>query len=253
MQPKPPPPMTRYQFLAEVHTLLGEVENYLEIGVQTGASLALAGAAGTAWGIDPAPVLQPEYSRPNQRVKAQTADEFFDCQACERPTIDFAFIDGSHLFEDALRDFVNVQAHSHKGTIVIFDDVLPYNQDIAWRHQPPGDWTGDVFKIPHILERYQPELRGMLVDVQPTGALVVWGLDPREQRLQRAYPRILDEYLNGTYEIPADQVTGATRRHWNYVPAEVLARSGAISPRVALQEIANAIKAGEVGKGKVHA
>ncbi len=245
--------MTRYQFLAEVHAALGPVENYLEIGVQTGASLALASAAGTAWGVDPAPVLQPEFVRDNQRVKAQTADDFFDCQACERPSIDFAFIDGSHLFEDALRDFVNIQKHAHKGTIVVFDDVLPYSQDIAWRHQPPGDWTGDVFKLPYILDRFQPELNLTLVNTEPTGALMVWGLDPRDQRLERAYPRILDEYLNGTYEVPADEVTGETRRHWNYVPAEVLARSAAVIPQRAIYLINEAIRAGELGKGKVRA
>lgn len=251
MNPKPPPALTRYQLLAELHGVLAPVETYLEVGVQTGASLALAEAAGVAYGLDPWPSLQQQFIRNNQRVHAETSDQFWGCESCERPTVDFAFIDGSHLFEDALRDFIHIQEHAGPHTVVVFDDVLPYNQDIAWRTQPPGDWTGDVFKLPYILARYQRSLDQILVDVSPTGALIVTGLDPRDVNLRRQFEKIVEEYHHGTYEVPVDEVTGESRRHWNLAPVEVLTRAGAVDGWTAVRRIESMVKSGELSKGKV--
>jgi hypothetical protein len=253
MKPQAPPDMSRYQLLAALHETLAPVETYLEVGVQFGPSLALAEAAGVAYGIDPNPMVLPEHVRRNQRVRAETSEQFFTCESCERPVIDFAFIDGSHLFEDALRDFVHIQRHSGPHTVVVFDDVLPYSQDIAWRHQPPGDWTGDVFKLPYILNQYQPTLAQILCDVSPTGALIVTGLDPRDTALDRQFEKIVDHYHHGQYRAAPDDVTGSPWRHWNNVPAEVLARTGAVSGHEAVAKIAGMVKRGELAKGKVRA
>jgi len=213
MKLPPPPTMTRHQFLARLHEALAPVEVYLEVGVQTGGSLHLAHAAGVAYGVDPNPMLAPEFHRGNQRVIAETSDAWLGCTSCERPTIDFGFIDGSHLMEDALRDFIYMERHSRPSTVVVFDDVLPYSQDIAWRTQPPGDWTGDVFKIMAVLAEYRPDLTLRLVDVAPTGALVVTGLDRRNVTLEKQYDRIAAEWLP---------------RH--HVPDAILNRDGAGGP-----------------------
>lgn len=220
MKPKPAAPLSRYQFLAKLHELLSPVGTYLEVGVQTGASLVLAEAAEIAYGVDPAPMLHGHNARPNQKVIAETSDAWLGCTSCERPTIDFGFIDGSHLFEDALRDFVYMERHSRPSTVIVFDDVLPYNQDIAWRAQPPGDWTGDVFKLMAILAEHRPDLTQTLVDVTPTGALVVTGLESRNVVLDRQYDIIEAEWKP---------------RH--YVPDDVLARVGALSADDALAAI----------------
>lgn len=190
MKLPPPPTMTRHQFLAKLHEALAPVEVYLEVGVQTGGSLHLAHAAERAYGVDPHPQVVPEFVRPNQTIIAETSDAWLGCTSCERPTIDFGFIDGSHLMEDALRDFIYMERHSRPSTVVVFDDVLPYNQDIAWRTQPPGDWTGDVFKIMAVLAEHRPDLTLRLVDVAPTGALVVTGLDRRNVVLEKRYDKI---------------------------------------------------------------
>lgn len=227
MKIPPPPLLTRHQFLATLHTQLAPVAVYLEVGVQTGASIALAADAGVAIGIDPElGLFHQEHRRDNQRLYAQTSDQYFGCESCERHTIDIGFIDGSHLFEDALRDFIYMERHAGSATVVVFDDVAPYSQDIAWRVQPPGDWTGDVFKIMAILAEYRPDLTQRLVDVTPTGALMVTGLDPRNVVLERHYDKIVAEWLP---------------RH--HVPDDVLNRVGALSPDVALAELADRITA----------
>jgi hypothetical protein len=109
-----------------------------------------------------------------------TSDDFFfsDNQArqvlYDFPPIDLVFIDGMHLFEYALRDYLNVERYANPGTVVVFDDVLPYNEAIATREQPPGDWTGDVWKVVEILSDLRFDLEHRLVDVWSTGAFVVW-------------------------------------------------------------------------------
>lgn len=157
--------MTRHEFLAELHLIL-QPRTYLEIGVQFGYSLSLATCP--AIGIDPYPRVT---ASGQQAIYAMESDAFFAQPGLELPPIDLAFIDGMHLFEYALRDFINVQRFANENTVVVFDDVLPYRPEIAGRIPLPGDWTGDVWKIYLILEWYGFILT--LVDVSPTGVLIV--------------------------------------------------------------------------------
>jgi hypothetical protein len=182
---------SHYEFLALLHNLL-QPRGYLEIGVQTGASLNLA--ACPAIGVDPAPLVA---ARQGQQIFAQTSDDFFAAEhhSGDLPPIDLAYIDGMHLFEFALRDFINIERWSHPGTVVVFDDVLPYNEAIAARIQPPGDWTGDVWKVEEILRNERPDLDMAFADVSPTGALVVWNLDCTNDHLTRNYLEIEAAYM----------------------------------------------------------
>ncbi len=214
-------PITRYQYMARVHDLV-KPEVYLEIGVQSGASLALA-SGGIAIGVDPdGAAFDPGHQRDNQRRFTQTADEYFACVSCERPAVNLGFVDGMHLVENALRDYLNIEAHAAKGAIILIDDVLPYNQDIAWRHQPPGDWTGDVFKLAQIFDQHRPDLNWHLVDVAPAGTMVVLNPDPRKAAdMLRRVDEIVEPLLSA-----------------HYVPAVVLDRQGALSADESLAIIA---------------
>lgn len=209
---------TRHEFLARLHHLLSP-RSYLEIGVHTGESLKLASCP--AVGIDPAPqVAKPA---PTARVFPVTSDEFFASQAETSLTdpIDLAFIDGMHLYEFALRDFIYVERHSNRKTVVVFDDVLPRNQGEAARQQCPGDWTGDVWKVAPILDQYRSDLSMCLVDTFPTGVLVVWGLDAKDETLSSCYETI----------IKTPQLADDT------VPGDVLFRSTAISAADAIKRL----------------
>src|SRR5262245_53047739 len=107
-----------------LHDLL-KPKVYLEVGVQYGLSLDLAYAAEVAIGIDPNPLRGPNG---NEQIFTMTSDEYFGTM--DQLPIDFAFIDGSHLYEDALKDFINIAALCHEKSVVVFDDVLPYNEAI---------------------------------------------------------------------------------------------------------------------------
>lgn len=176
--------VSRHEFLAMLHKEL-EPRIYLEVGVQYGSSLVLAGAADVAYGIDPNPLVfaAPQNQLPNQRIYAMTSAEFFGDGHLVEP-IDLAFIDGSHLMEDAMVDYANIQKRMSPGGVIVFDDVLPYNEAIASREMPiGGDWTGDVWKCFFVLESmYESALinaRPTLVDTWPTGTMVLLDVDPK--------------------------------------------------------------------------
>jgi len=230
--------MTRHEFLAELHRRL-QPKTYLEVGVQSGASLVLAEAADLAIGIDPigAREFLPANARNNQRIGAGTADQFFsqaDRNVSLLPDrelqVDFAFIDGMHLFEYALRDFMNIERYCRGGSVVVFDDVLPRNQHEARRLEPGtpilGDWTGDVWKVAPVLEAHHtsPHLYLRLVDTQPTGVFVVTGFPNAH------HPWTIDD--NVVEQWSTDMP----------VPDDVLNRTKAWTPDRALDQIEEEIK-----------
>lgn len=231
--------MKRHDFLRALHQATAN-RNYLEIGVNDGRSLRLSRVPSIA--VDPAFKVTSELRCDVHLVKA-TSDDFFartDPLAhlrggrhpwrnlrrgrhplghWRRTTLDLAFIDGMHLFEYALRDFVNVERHADWASVIVLDDMLPRSVDEAARDRHTTAWTGDVFKVGEILTRYRPDLVTVLVDTQPTGQLVVFGADPRNRVLTRKYDEIIAEY-----DVPDPQK----------VPESVLDRVRAVPPRTLL-------------------
>jgi hypothetical protein len=208
--------MTRHEFLAKLHELL-RPSTYLEVGVQSGHSLALAAYSNVAIGIDPYPLIA---ASGNQVIFSETSDHYFNNFSGLRPgQIDFAFIDGSHLFEDALKDFANIEQYCHSGSVVVFDDVLPYNQTIASRDIIPGDWTGDVWKVTQILMARRPDLHVFEVDTSPTGTLLVYGFSDVTFS-GHELEQVIDAYMPLTE-----------------VPQGAIDRSYAVSPEKAIEEL----------------
>ncbi|MFF0597784.1 class I SAM-dependent methyltransferase [Streptomyces antibioticus] len=231
--------MKRHDFLRALHKATAN-RNYLEIGVNDGRSLRLSRVPSIA--VDPAFKVTSELRCDVHLVRA-TSDDFFaraDPLAhlrggrhpwrnlrrgrhplghWRRTTLDLAFIDGMHLFEYALRDFVNVERHADWSSVIVLDDMLPRTVDEAARERHTTAWTGDVYKVGEILNRYRPDLVTVLVDTQPTGQLVVFGADPRNRVLSQKYDEIIAEY-----DVPDPQK----------VPESVLDRVRAVPPEVLL-------------------
>ena len=232
--------MKRHEFLRELHKVSAN-RNYLEIGVNDGRSLCLSRVPSVA--IDPAFKVVEELKCDLHLVKA-TSDDFFARKNplkhlksgrhplknirrgraltgyWRRTTLDLSFIDGMHLFEYVLRDFINVEKHSDWSSVIVVDDMLPRDVDEAARKRHTNAWTGDVYKLTEVLARYRPDLACVLVDTEPTGQLVVFGADPDNTVLKDKYDEIMAEYL---VEDPQK------------VPEAILERSGAVSPRSLVQ------------------
>jgi predicted O-methyltransferase YrrM len=169
--------MERHDLLRALHRLLSP-RTYLEIGVQQGSSLSLSRTK--TIGVDPDFAVQEPLRCDLHLVKA-TSDEFFsrpDALAHFRGVpLDLAFIDGMHLSEFALRDFINVERYLAPTGVIVFDDVLPRNALESARVRRTRVWAGDVYKAIDVVARHRPDLVVLLVNTKPTGTAVVVGSD----------------------------------------------------------------------------
>jgi hypothetical protein len=181
-------------FLGELHTRL-EPRHYLEIGVRWGQSLGRSRCCSI--GIDPAFAIDRELHAEVHLFRT-TSDEYFSRPDPLAPTggepFDLAFIDGLHLFEFALRDFVNTERHSRRSGVIVFDDILPRSVVEANRERATSDWTGDIYSIVPVLAEYRPDLLTIPVDTRPTGLLLVMGLDPDSTVLADNYDDIVARF-----------------------------------------------------------
>lgn len=193
-------------FLADVHRRLSP-RAYLEIGIRHGDSLALARCR--AVGIDPAYNIRAELDGDFALFRT-TSDEYFsrpDPGAATRGVpFDLSFIDGLHLFEYALRDFIFAERHSSARGLIIFDDVLPRDVDEAARERHTGAWTGDVFGVLAVLERYRPDLIVLPLNTQPTGLLAIVGLDASSTVLADNYDEIMREFRRSDPQVVPEEL-----------------------------------------------
>ena len=180
--------LDKYQTLGEIHQNVAP-SVYLEIGIQQGRSLNLAQC--TAIGVDPHPRTT---AKPNQTIHAVTSNDFFGLNIKLKP--DLVFIDGLHLFEQALLDFINCERICHTDSVIIVDDIFPAHPAQALRERRTQKWTGDVWKVYEILKEYRPDLVLQTLDVNPTGLLIISDLDPENQNLSDNYDDIVDKYMN---------------------------------------------------------
>jgi predicted O-methyltransferase YrrM len=196
------------QVLERLHRELAPT-SYLEIGVRHGVSLSLAQCP--ALGVDPNPEIDRELSKTTEVVPL-TSDEFFRRRTGD-VTPDLTFIDGMHLFEYALRDFMNVERCSPPGAVVVFDDVFPNHPLQANRVRATQIWTGDVWRVADILMRRRSDLFLLPIDAAPTGLLLVASLDAESRVLWDGYDQIVREASRGAGPSP-----------------DVISRRGAIDP-----------------------
>jgi hypothetical protein len=209
-----------YAFLAELHRRLAP-RAYLEIGVRDGGSLAQSHCRSIA--IDPAFAITVELDA-DVALFRTTSDEYFARAEPLAPTggqpVDLAFIDGLHLFEFALRDFIHVEQHASRRGLIVFDDVLPRSIDEAARERHTNGWTGDVFGMLEVLAEYRPDLVVVQVGTRPTGLLLVTALDPSDTTLHDRFDEIV-----GRFRRPDPQP----------VPAQLLDRLTVLPPERLLE------------------
>ena len=186
---------------------------YLEIGVSRGRSLRLARCK--AIGVDPAYRLDHQLPPDTTFVQA-TSDEFFATRAntlLDGARADLIFIDGMHLFEYALRDFINAERVAARHGLIVIDDIIPNDPAQAARERRTRHWTGDVSKLRSVLREHRPDLYLLPLDTSPVGVLIVAGLNPANRVLAERYDSIV-----------------ATHAADTQVPPEALSRSDAVQP-----------------------
>jgi hypothetical protein len=216
----PEPQMTRHELLQGLHEKI-RPRTYLEIGIRTGRSMVLSRCRSI--GVDPFFKIDNPIHCDVQLIKA-TSDDFFagtePLAHFEGVPVDLAFIDGMHLSDFALRDFINIEPFMADTGVVVLDDVLPRNGLEAARDRKTEPWTGDVYKVVEILRRRRPDLVVLLINTAPTGTAVVLGVDQASTILKDAYAE------EEVYLLQPDPQTP---------PQEYMERSIAIEPDVLLK------------------
>ncbi|SHH22995.1 Methyltransferase domain-containing protein [Jatrophihabitans endophyticus] len=215
--------LSRHEFLQGLHELL-RPRTYVETGIQTGSSITLSRAASI--GIDPEFSINSELLAPVHLART-TSDEFFaranPLASLPTRTIDLAFVDGMHLSEYALRDYLAVERFTTTTSVVLFDDMLPRNVDEAARYRHTTAWTGDVYKAADALRRFCPEVVVIELDTTPTGTVLV--LAPNASR-DGVLPGYDDWLVEATAPDPQDVPTEILTRSRAKDPARVLASTG---------------------------
>lgn len=189
--------------LARIHQL-SRPRCYLEIGVDTGATLALAERSEIAVGVDPAEAPASKRLPANVRLFREESDRFFREHTRESVfgsrRVDLSFIDGLHQFEQTLRDFLNVERWSHAGGTVVLHDCVPIVARTAERVRSTKFWVGDSWKLVQALAAYRPELKLATILTPPSGLVVVRRLNPGSTVLDSHFDEIVARYRDLVFE-----------------------------------------------------
>ncbi len=187
------------RFLADLHASC-LFDWYLEVGCRSGESFAPVRSKTIA--VDP--FFRAEINiigkKPALHVFQATSDDFFASGFLSRNDVrlSLAFLDGMHLFEFLLRDFMNTEAAMDARGVIMLHDCVPFGLKMTRRdldNLPDGPWTGDVWKLIPILQKWRPDLTVTVLDCAPTGLVCISGLDPTSRVLTENYDRIISDYL----------------------------------------------------------
>lgn len=205
-------------------------KNVIEIGVSQSASLARVPAPAIAIGVDPAPsVIYPLQTEAH--IFAETSDDFFArrnvSELLRGEPLSIGFIDGSHIFEQALRDFMNLEKFCGPNSVIMFHDTVPLDE-LTQRRTPETHFsTGDVWKTILCLKKYRPDLNIFTIATAPTGLTVVTGLDPRSSVLVENYDRGIADLIQTSYSTVEHTLSGDLNlvpNDWNVVETRLKAR-----------------------------
>jgi hypothetical protein len=187
-------------YLALLERIYGLIapETVMEIGVFRGESLALLKPPTVAIGIDPTPAvvcpLQTE-----THIFAETSDEFFAKGRAARllngRPLSVAFIDGLHLYEQVLRDFINVEMLCGPRSVILLHDTVPLDEPTQSRERDTVFHSGDVWKTVVTLKEYRPDLEIFTLPAAPTGLTVVTGLDSTSRVLADRYEQAVERFI----------------------------------------------------------
>jgi hypothetical protein len=147
-------------------------------------------------------------------------------------SVDLAFVDGMHLFEYALRDFINLERACDRESVILVDDCCPSEAASASREAGTMLWSGDVWKLILCLRTFRPDLKVATVDLPPGGLGVVTGLNPASTVLSDRYEEICERYMPmGFDEVSKAECLRPLAGNWNAIrgllPSEAFRRADA--------------------------
>lgn len=187
------------EFLSVLHEKV--YDGYFEIGTRTGSSLTLSQSPSIA--IDPFFLLEsnPVGNKDFCLMFQETSDSFFQNSMPKLSGIkcQLAFIDGMHLFEYALKEFINLFEVSSEQALFLFHDPIPWTFEMATRNyksiQRHQAWTGDIWKLVPILIEAGMRDHLSILTASPSGLLAIFS--PKQQmveNLKNNYDKICSKW-----------------------------------------------------------
>ena len=117
-----------------------------------------------------------------------------------------------HLFEFALRDFINLEKHCYPNSTILIRNGYPQDEASAARERTTQIWSGDVWKLVLCLKKYRPDLQLATIDVSPTGLTVVRNLDRSSNFLAENLDQLCAEFIPCKYETIRDNKAAQLNR-----------------------------------------
>ena len=205
-------------------------ESVIEVGIFQGASLALLRPPTMAIGIDPDPTVVIPL-KTETHIFTETSDEFFAQSRIERllagRPLSIGFIDGLHLFEQALRDFNYLESCCGPRSVILFHDTVPLDEPTQSRTRETQFHTGDVWKTILCLKHYRPDLDIFTIATPPTGLTVVTGLDPNSRVLTDRYEEAVARFIDTSFsavECILETMLNVVPNDWSMVESRLKER-----------------------------
>jgi hypothetical protein len=220
---------TYYTWLERFYTSLS-AETVIEIGVGNGESIARVRPPTLAIGVDPNPRLAYSLTA-ETHIFTETSDAFFarggpDALLAGRP-VGVGFIDGLHLYEQALKDFINLERYCGPRSVILFHDTVPLDEATQSRALDTKFFTGDVWKVVTCLRHYRPDLDVFTIAAPWTGLTVVTGLDPASRVLADNYNDAVARFVDAPFadiQDRLDSVLNIVSNDWTVVAGRLKAR-----------------------------
>lgn len=165
--------MNRVEIINTISALIGALQ-YLEIGIAEGNTLVNVNVPNKV-GVDP----NPRYKAMDKKrieeihqieIHEIESDHFFFYNT---RYFDVVFVDGLHIYEQAIKDILNsLNFLNHNGFVVVHD-ILPKDEKSASRDRSTFEWNGDVWKVVYDIYKNYPDI-GYFVSESDAGLGVMW-------------------------------------------------------------------------------
>ncbi|WP_319467863.1 class I SAM-dependent methyltransferase [uncultured Pseudodesulfovibrio sp.] len=211
--------MTRIELINALCEKIG-AKRYLEIGIREGEVLSQVRTP-VRVGVDPRPLIErldPQLQSGLDGVQIHPCEsDVFFAKNTER--FDIVFVDGLHLYEQAIKDILNAFNVLSAGGFVVVHDLLPGTAAEGSRQVKPGAWNGDVWKVMHDIHENHPQIKSVTVD-SDFGMGVLWTDEP-EHRFdpvwRKGYPRM----PFSVFEAERDVFMTVLEPDWSVIEARI--------------------------------
>ena len=140
-----------------------------------------------------------------------------------------------HLYEQALRDFINLERYCGRQSVILLHDTVPLDEATQSRETNTKFHTGDVWRVVLCLKHYRPDLDVFTIAAPWTGLTVVTGLNSASRILADCYEEAVARFI----AVPFHEIENTMADALNLVPNEWPVVEGRLRARGVLK---NAMK-----------